>query len=89
MTARALLIGVLVLPFFACAPHMPTAEETDSALQLLRDSGPWAWLAAIGLICADLALRARSVPVAACAATERAGRTGRRQPSTLPLLPSS
>ena len=56
MTSPPVLVGLFVLPLAACAPHMPTAEETDAALELLRDSGPWAWLAAIGLICADLAL---------------------------------
>jgi uncharacterized membrane protein YdjX (TVP38/TMEM64 family) len=56
MEPRLFLVVLLALPFVACAPRMPTAEETSEALQWLRGYGPWAWLAAIGFICADLAL---------------------------------
>jgi uncharacterized membrane protein YdjX (TVP38/TMEM64 family) len=52
--AAALFIGFALCA--GCAPHLPTAEETDEFLNLLREYGPWAWLIAIGLICADLAL---------------------------------
>jgi uncharacterized membrane protein YdjX (TVP38/TMEM64 family) len=56
MTWRLCLVALLALSAVACAPRMPTAEETSEALELLRGYGPWAWLAAIALICADLAL---------------------------------
>jgi uncharacterized membrane protein YdjX (TVP38/TMEM64 family) len=56
MKSQLFLVAVLALSSVACAPRMPTADETNEALQLLRGYGPWAWLAAIGLICADLAL---------------------------------
>ena len=56
MTWRLFLLAVVALQMVACTPHLPTAGETSAALELLRGYGPWAWVAAIGLICADLAL---------------------------------
>jgi uncharacterized membrane protein YdjX (TVP38/TMEM64 family) len=53
---RRWLIAALVLSCAACAPSLPTTEEANEALDLLRTYGPWAWLAAIVLICADLVL---------------------------------
>jgi uncharacterized membrane protein YdjX (TVP38/TMEM64 family) len=53
---RPWLIVVLALSLCACAPRLPTADETNAAIELLRGYGAWAWLAGILLICADLAL---------------------------------
>jgi uncharacterized membrane protein YdjX (TVP38/TMEM64 family) len=56
MTVRWVPIALLVLVLASCAPRMPTEEETNQAIALLREYGAWAWAVAIVLMCADLAL---------------------------------
>jgi len=53
--ASAIQICVLALLLSSCA-KLPTQEEANSAVLMLREYGSWAWAAGIGLIWADLIL---------------------------------
>ena len=52
---RVILIGVLSLTLASCA-RIPTAQEANDAVLLLRNYESWSWLWGLGLICADLVL---------------------------------
>jgi uncharacterized membrane protein YdjX (TVP38/TMEM64 family) len=54
---RASLVatGVLSLVLAACA-SLPTAQDANDAVLMLRQYGNWAWALGIALICADLVL---------------------------------
>ena len=55
MRSRPLVIGVLSLALASCA-RMPTPQEANDVLLVLRTYGSWAWAPGIALIWADLVL---------------------------------
>jgi uncharacterized membrane protein YdjX (TVP38/TMEM64 family) len=55
MTGGLVVIG-LALPLASCVARLPTAEEANEAVLMLRHYGTWAWALGIGLIWADLIL---------------------------------
>lgn len=48
-------IGSFCLVLAACA-RIPTPQEANEMVLLLRDHGSWAWAVAVALICADVVL---------------------------------
>ena len=62
-----LLALVLCLPFIFWGDVFERWFTGDAAVQWMRDRGPWGWLAAIGLLIADLALPVPSTGVMSAA----------------------
>jgi uncharacterized membrane protein YdjX (TVP38/TMEM64 family) len=52
---KLVVLGLLSLAVASCA-RIPTAQEANDALLVLRDHGGWAWAVGIALIWIDLAL---------------------------------
>jgi hypothetical protein len=50
-----IVIGVLSLVLASCAT-IPTSQEANDAVLVLRTYESWAWAVGIALICADLVL---------------------------------
>ncbi len=61
----ALLVSTFVVLFFLVGDRFDYLAEGNSAVLALRKYEAWAWLAAIGLICADLVLPVPSPSVIA------------------------
>ena len=55
MRLGLIVIGVLSLAAASCA-RLPTSDEANDAVLILRESGSWAWALGIVLICADVVL---------------------------------
>ena len=55
MRSGPIAIGALAIALSSCAT-MPTPQEADDAVLMLRTYGSWAWAAGIALIWADLVL---------------------------------
>jgi uncharacterized membrane protein YdjX (TVP38/TMEM64 family) len=55
MRSGLIVIGVLCLAVASCAT-IPTLQEANEAVLILRNSGGWAWALGIALIWADVAL---------------------------------
>jgi uncharacterized membrane protein YdjX (TVP38/TMEM64 family) len=49
-------VGLLCLGLVSCAGRVPTVEEANQAVLMLREYGAWAWAVGIALIWADLVL---------------------------------
>lgn len=56
MKPRWLLTTVLALSLASCVGDLPTAQEANETVLMLRGYGSWAWALGIALICADLLL---------------------------------
>jgi uncharacterized membrane protein YdjX (TVP38/TMEM64 family) len=55
MRSRLAIIGALSILLASCA-RIPTAEDANDAVSMLRDYDSWAWAVGIALIWADLVL---------------------------------
>lgn len=53
--SRLMVIGVLCVVLVSCAT-IPTPQEANEAVLMLREYGSWAWALGIALICADVVL---------------------------------
>src|SRR5215217_2878478 len=55
MRSTLVVTGLLSLALASCA-RLPTPQETNDAVLMLREYGSWAWALGIALIWADLVL---------------------------------
>jgi uncharacterized membrane protein YdjX (TVP38/TMEM64 family) len=55
MRSVLVVVGVLSLELASCA-RLPTPEEANDAVLMLRQYGDWAWALGLVLLCADLVL---------------------------------
>lgn len=56
MSWRVVALVVLAFALPSCMGNVPTVQEANEAVLMLRRYGPWAWALGIGLIWADLFL---------------------------------
>lgn len=51
-----ILAGLVLIPFLIFGDRIEEKMSLENTVQILRDQGPWAWAAGIGLLVADLFL---------------------------------
>lgn len=56
MNRKPVELAVLSLSLAACVGDVPSVEEANETVLMLRQYGAWAWALGIALICADLVL---------------------------------
>ena len=61
MRSSLIAIGFLSLALVSCA-RIPTPQEANDSVLMLREYGDWAWAVGIVLIWADLVLPSRRLP---------------------------
>jgi uncharacterized membrane protein YdjX (TVP38/TMEM64 family) len=56
MKGKMWALSMLALAPLSCAGELPSVDEANETVLMLRQYGSWAWVVGIALICADLAL---------------------------------
>jgi len=51
-----LLLAAIIVPFMIWGNHFDATLSLDGARAWMQTYGPWAWLAGLGLLCADIVL---------------------------------